>query len=235
MYLLFFLISFIGFSQAPTIAITSNTPKVTDGSTTNDSSIVLIFTISESTANFVLNDITTGNGSLGSFTGSGAYYTAIFTPSGQGACTIDVAANKFTNSGDENNNAASQFNWIFESTSPTVSSLTSTKANGSYKQGEQIPVTVTFSEVVNVTGTPTLTLETGTSDAVVNYSSGTGSNTLTFNYAVASGHTSTDLRYVATSSLVNLVPSSPVSAGTFLNQLDFFESTDDILDISLII
>ena len=41
--------------------------------------------------------------------------------------------------------------------------------------------------VVNVTGTPQLTLETGGSDAVVNYSSGTGSNTLTFNYTIGAG------------------------------------------------
>ena len=35
----------------------------------------------------------------------------------------------------------------------------------------------------------------------MNYSSGTGSSTLTFNYTVAAGHTSSDLDYVATSSL----------------------------------
>ena len=62
-------------------------------------------------------------------------------------------------------------------------------------------ITVSFSEVVNVTGIPQITLETGSSDAVVNYSSGTGTSTLTFNYTVAAGHTSSDLDYVATSSL----------------------------------
>ena len=51
----------------------------------------------------------------------------------------------------------------------------------------------TFSEVVNVTGTPKITLETGDTDAVVNYTSGSESNTLTFNYTVEAGHTSTDL------------------------------------------
>ena len=50
-------------------------------------------------------------------------------------------------------------------------------------------------------GTPQLTLETGGSDAVVDYSSGTGSNTLTFNYTIGAGHTSSDLDYKATSSL----------------------------------
>ena len=84
---------------------------------------------------------------------------------------------------------------------PIVTNVTSTKANGSYSIGEVIPITVTFNKVVNVTGIPQITLETGSSDAVVNYSSGTGSNTLTFNYTVAAGHNSSDLDYVATTSL----------------------------------
>ena len=113
--------------ESPDITITSNTPNITDGSSSGDSSIVLVFTISETTSNFVVGDITLGNGSLSSFTGSGAYYTAVFTPTGNGACTIDVAANKFTNSGNENNTAATQFNWTYDGTVPTVSSITSTK------------------------------------------------------------------------------------------------------------
>ena len=90
---------------------------------------------------------------------------------------------------------------IVDTTVPTVTGVTSTTSNGSYKQGQTIAITIGFSEVVNVTGTPQLTLETGGSDAVVNYSSGTGSNTLTFNYTIGAGHTSSDLDYKATSSL----------------------------------
>ena len=53
-----------------------------------------------------------------------------------------------------------------------------------------------------MTGTPQLTLETGTNDAVVDYSgSGSGSNALTFNYTVAAGHSVSDLDYVSTSAL----------------------------------
>ncbi|MGY8863955.1 MAG: LVIVD repeat-containing protein, partial [Pseudomonadales bacterium] len=90
---------------------------------------------------------------------------------------------------------------IIDTTDPTVSSVTSSTSDGSYKVGDVIAITVAFSEVVNVTGTPQLTLETGSSDAVVNYSSGSDSNTLTFNYTIASGHSSADLDYIATSSL----------------------------------
>ncbi|WP_172664882.1 MBG domain-containing protein [Pedobacter steynii] len=81
---------------------------------------------------------------------------------------------------------------------PSVTQVTSSILNGTYKIGDVIPVDVTFSSVVTVTGTPTLSLNTG---ATVNYSSGSGTNTLTFNYTVASGQSSADLDYSATTAL----------------------------------
>ena len=84
---------------------------------------------------------------------------------------------------------------------PTVTNVTSTTSDGTLKIGDVAAITVTFSEAVTVTGTPQLTLETGSSDAVVNYASGSGGTTLTFNYTVASGHASTDLDYASTSAL----------------------------------
>ena len=84
---------------------------------------------------------------------------------------------------------------------PTVTNVTSTTSDGTLKIGDIAAITVAFSEAVTVTGTPQLTLETGSSDAVVNYASGSGGTTLTFNYTVASGHASTDLDYASTSAL----------------------------------
>ncbi len=86
-------------------------------------------------------------------------------------------------------------------TAPTVTNVTSSAANGSYTVGAVIPVQVVFSEPVIVTGTPQLTLETGATDAVVTYSSGSGTSTLTFNYTVVAGHTSADLDYTSTTAL----------------------------------
>ncbi|WP_105172809.1 DUF4347 domain-containing protein [Pseudoalteromonas sp. T1lg24] len=91
---------------------------------------------------------------------------------------------------------------VIDGAAPTVSSVSSSTANGTYKAGDVIAVTVQFSESVSVTGTPQLTLETGTTDRTVNYTLGSGSNTLTFNYTVQAGDTSNDLDYVATSALV---------------------------------
>lgn len=90
---------------------------------------------------------------------------------------------------------------IIDSTAPTVSGVNSNKANGTYYIGDVIDVRVTFSETVNVTGTPQITMETGTTDRTVNYVSGSGTTELLFNYTVQTGDTSSDLTYVATSSL----------------------------------
>ena len=82
-----------------------------------------------------------------------------------------------------------------------MTDVTSSTADGTYGLGATVSVQVVLSKVVNVTGTPQLTLETGVTDAVVNYASGSGTTTLTFTYTVAAGHTSADLDYVATTSL----------------------------------
>ena len=90
---------------------------------------------------------------------------------------------------------------VIDGLAPTVTSISSSTANGSYKAGDNIAIIVSFSESVAVTGTPQITLETGTTDRTVNYTSGSGSNTLTFNYTVQAGDLSADLDYVATNSL----------------------------------
>ena len=69
---------------------------------------------------------------------------------------------------------------IIDTATPTVVSVNSDKSNGIYNVEDIIGITVNFSEAVVVTGTPQLTLETGTNDAVVNYASGSGSNALLF-------------------------------------------------------
>lgn len=84
---------------------------------------------------------------------------------------------------------------------PYVTDVSSNTANGVYNAGEVIDIRVTFNEAVFVTMTPQITLETGASDAVVNYTSGSASNSLVFNYTVAASHESPDLDYRATDSL----------------------------------
>ncbi|MEP2012094.1 MAG: cadherin domain-containing protein [Balneola sp.] len=90
---------------------------------------------------------------------------------------------------------------LLDRTAPTISSVTSSTANGTYNAGDIIAIQVIFNEAVVVTGTPQLTLETGGVDQVVDYSSGSGTDTLNFSYTVQTGDVSTDLDYTNASAL----------------------------------
>lgn len=85
---------------------------------------------------------------------------------------------------------------------PTVVSVSHSTNGAFYKVGAIVPITVTFSEPVTVTGVPQLTLTNDLDGAVVNYTSGTGTETLTFNYTVNAEENASPLNYLATSSLV---------------------------------
>lgn len=84
---------------------------------------------------------------------------------------------------------------------PVVEDVTASTADGVYGASSMITVQVIFNEVVTVVGTPRLALETGANDAVVNYSSGDGTTTLSFVYTVAAGDNTPDLDIVSPSAL----------------------------------
>jgi hypothetical protein len=91
---------------------------------------------------------------------------------------------------------------IIDTVLPTVSNITSSPSSGTLKAGDVVLVRIEFSEAVTVSGTPQLTLETGATDRAVNYTSGSGTTTLTFSYIVQAGDTSADLTHGGTTSLV---------------------------------
>ena len=89
---------------------------------------------------------------------------------------------------------------------PVVTEIRVEAADGSYTTSDTIEIQVIFSAVVNVDtteGRPTLTLETrpGDDDTDAVYDSGSGSDTLTFVYTVASGDSVRDLDYKSTASI----------------------------------
>ena len=82
-----------------------------------------------------------------------------------------------------------------DTTAPTVSSLTITSNPGSdqtYAAGDEIEVTVTFDETVEVTGTPQLSLELGGGSRTATYGGGSATAALVFEYEVADGESDTD-------------------------------------------
>ena len=99
-------------STSPTIAITSS--SVSNRSSSDNASIALIFSISEATSNFTVDDITVHNGTISNFTAvSSTVYTATITARHEGPTTIDVAGSTFTNAAGNNNTAATQFSWTY--------------------------------------------------------------------------------------------------------------------------
>ncbi|MCK5923718.1 MAG: hypothetical protein KAG66_22480, partial [Methylococcales bacterium] len=90
---------------------------------------------------------------------------------------------------------------VIDGVIPTVSSVTSVAADTAYGAGDTLLLTLNFNKAVTVTGTPQLALETGTTDAVISYASGSGTNALNFQYIVATGDTSSDLDYTGTTAL----------------------------------
>jgi len=136
----------------PTITITASASgsPLSSGSTTNNTSIALTFTSSQATTDFIAGDITLTNGTLPpSLTSvSSTVYTAIFTPTGQGVCTINVQANRFTAAGG-NNNASNTFTWTVDTVSPSMTITSTTVTSGSTTNNKFIALTFTSTEATN--------------------------------------------------------------------------------------
>ncbi|MBD3396596.1 MAG: hypothetical protein GF418_13305, partial [Chitinivibrionales bacterium] len=82
-----------------------------------------------------------------------------------------------------------------DATSPTIASVSSSSSNGTYGIGDNINITVTFSEEVTLAGDNlSITLETGSTDRTVTIAPfGTKSTTATTTYTVQAGDESSDL------------------------------------------
>lgn len=100
-----------------------------------------------------------------------------------------------------------------DTTNPTVVSVNSNKANGTYGAGEVIDIIVTFSEPVSSTGSVTVTLETGTTDRTCTFTI-SNSTTGSCNYTVQSGDTSGDLTTNSISGVVTDLAGNPVLSYT---------------------
>lgn len=81
---------------------------------------------------------------------------------------------------------------------PVPTTVTSSAVDGAYKKDDVIPVNVMFDRPVLVTGTPRLEMNSG---GVASYVSGSGTNTLTFNYMVGEGESSAELDYLSENAL----------------------------------
>ena len=127
--------------------MTITAAEVSDGGTSNDSTLSLTFTSSEATVNFVVGDITVSGGSLSSFSvSSSTVYTATFTPSAAGATTINVAGATFTDGASNDNSAATEFNWTYDGTVPTMTITAAEVSDGGTSNDSTLSLTFTSSE-----------------------------------------------------------------------------------------
>ncbi len=112
-----------------------------------------------------------------------------------GATLSDAAGNQISSfdiPGTSNLNNSS--NIVIETTRPTISSVTSTSADGTYKATDAINITVSFSEGVTLSGgNLEVLLETGDDDRTVTLSPFSNSTTASGLYTVQSGDESSDL------------------------------------------
>ena len=138
---------------SPTVTITSSAANPINGA------FLTTVTFNEAVTGFTLGDITVGNGVASNFASTSAtVYTALITPTTDGAVTVDVAANVAQDLATNGNTAATQFSIIADLTNPTVN-ITSTAAdptNGVFT------ATFTFSEVVTGFAIGDITVANGT-------------------------------------------------------------------------
>ena len=119
--------------------------------------------------------------------------------------------------------------------SPTVTSISSDKTNGSYTTGEVIDIDIVFSEAVTSTGNITVTLETGDTDQTCTFSV-TNATTGTCNYTVQAGDNSLDLNATLSGTITddssNSTTSLTASSALSTNKSLLIDTTNPTVTLS---
>ncbi len=143
--------------------------------------------------------LTLSNGASASYTSGSGDAILVFTYSVDAADSVANPLSVSSHSGtitdaaggDAESASGALTGVEIDTDTPDISSVSA--SDSSYGIGDTIDISITFDETVYVTGTPQITLTNG---AVVDYSSGTASDTLVFTYTVGddSGETISDLQ-----------------------------------------
>ena len=144
-------------ADPPTLTIGTN-----KGLLSANESAELSFTLSHPSATFTIDDIVTTGGTLSSFTGAGANYTALFTPTpgfvGKG--TVRVPAGVFTNAGGTTNLVARlQPGITIDAAAPTVAV---TSSRSMLRATQTATITFTLSEPSTTFGLDDVAVTGGT-------------------------------------------------------------------------
>ena len=157
-------------NTAPTVTITG-VPG------TSSEAFTATFTFSEAVTGFVVGEITLGNATASNFTAtSTTVYTALITPTANGAVTVDVAADAATDAAGNGNTAAAQASSTYTMPVPTI-----TIAAGTTPVTEGASAAFTLTRSGGPPGNPELTVNvsvTETEDMVA--AADKGAKTVTF-------------------------------------------------------
>ena len=184
-----------------TFSLSDSTLSVGDTAT-----VTLVF--SEAVSGFNSDDdITVVNGSLSTMTTSdNITWTGTYTPSENIEDTTNILTlgTTYTDVAGNTGISATTNNFVIDTYAPVITSVTSSTSDDSYKAGEDVSIQLNLREYVVVNtdnGTPKLTLDVGGTDVSANYTSGTGTSTLSFTYTIQAGHNESALNYKDINSL----------------------------------
>ena len=158
-------------------------------------------------ANATINVYSAGSTAFCSTTASGAGAWSCAPASNKSDAVYAITA-KATDAAGNISSASSAGSLTINTATPIVTGVTTSTANGSYTSGITVSLLVSFSTVINVTGSPQLQMSLGGNNPYAVYVSGSGTNTLTFQFTTAAGQFTTNtvatapyLDYLATTAL----------------------------------
>jgi large repetitive protein len=161
---------------APTITAFSPDSGVVGDHITNVAALTLTGSAEANATVKVYDGATLLGSATANASGAWTYTTAVLS---NGAHNLTATA---TDAAGNVSSASGAMAVTVDTTAPLVTQTTALPTIGLENPGDTVILTVTLSEAVNVTGTPTLTLNDG---GKATYTGGSGTNTLTFSYTIS--------------------------------------------------
>ncbi|MDF7806305.1 C25 family cysteine peptidase, partial [Pontiellaceae bacterium B12219] len=174
-----------------------------DVSPTAASNVNFSVLFSEEVSGFEQSDVSLAGSapgkSISGFSGSGTNYTVVVSEiAGSGTVELRVDAGRYADLAGNTNVAGSSVSYSIDHDEPTVTSITSASTNGVYSAGQEIDITVNFSEPVTLEGgNLVITLDTGGTGREVLISTIANTNVASGVFVLEGGDESADLSVVS--------------------------------------
>jgi Ca2+-binding RTX toxin-like protein len=203
---------------APTVTISDNVAGTATGATT------FTFTFSEVVTGFDTSKVTVGNGTKGTFSGSGNTYTLVVTPDAneEGNITVDVSTTGVTDAAGNPATAPAQYTQSFDTLAPTLSITDSVAGTAT----GATTFTFTFSEAVTGFSSSNVTVGNGTPGTFTAVSSTVYTLVVTPTPA-SSGNITVD---VSTTGVTDAVGNTATAPAQYTQSFDTLAPTVSITD-----